>query len=101
MISVRFSLMAAIAVVVLIPQIIVFALLRLRSRFWPRIASVAAAFFVTIAMVLIGARVDLGKPLSEASSPEYGMGILAIGVWAGLANVAIALIQPRTGNRAE
>lgn len=86
---------AFIAVVVLIPQLLAFALLRLRGRWWPRVASVIGAFASTCAIVLGIARFNLGRPFEEAGSPEYGPVVALAAALIGVLNVGFALLFPR------
>jgi hypothetical protein len=85
-----------ILLVIGVPQLIAFAVLRLR-RVRPiarRLLSLAAAFLASVAVVLAAARLELGRPFEEAQSPEYGPFVLVAGVAAGIVNVGIALLPP-------
>ena len=86
----RTAAIAYLSVLILIPLLVAYALLRLRGRWWPRIASVLGAFASTFVIVIGSTGLGLGRPW-----PEYGSFILLMAAILGVLNVGFALFLPR------
>lgn len=81
--------------IVVIPQAIAMTVLR-KARRWPRALSLLGAFVSTMVLVLVAARVEYGRALSDEASPEWGNIVLIVAFLIAMLNVAFALLVPRT-----